>query len=80
MERLREKRDQLSSEASVAKPLDRNAIEAMAKKKEDALKVISKRAPNFSVLPHYFGRCKHARCAESCLSQEYRNRCYLPPE
>ena len=41
MERLREKRDQLSSEASDAKPLDTKAIEAMAKKREDTVKVRS---------------------------------------
>lgn len=39
MERLRERRDQLSSEASDAKPLDTKAIEAMAKKKENTIKV-----------------------------------------
>ena len=39
MERLREKRDQLSSEASDAKPLDTKAIEAMAKKKDETVKV-----------------------------------------
>ena len=32
VEKLHEKRNQLSPEASVAKPLDKNAIEAMAKK------------------------------------------------
>ena len=39
VERLREKRDQLSSEASDAKPLDTKAIEAMAKKRENTVKV-----------------------------------------
>lgn len=42
-ERLRERRDQLSSEASDAKPLDTKAIEAMAKKKESAIKEWRKR-------------------------------------
>ena len=41
MERLRERRDLLSSEATDAKPLDTKAIEAMAKKREDTVKVRS---------------------------------------
>ena len=45
MEGLREEGDQLLSEASVIKRLDKNAVGAMAKKKEDTLKVICRRAP-----------------------------------
>ena len=39
MGRLRERRDQLSSEASDAQPLDTKAIEAMARKKEITINV-----------------------------------------
>ena len=39
MGRLRERRDQLSSEASDAQPLDTKAIEAMAGKKERTIMV-----------------------------------------
>ena len=45
MEGLREEGDQLLSEASVIKRLDKNAVGAMAKKKEVTLKVICRRAP-----------------------------------
>ena len=39
MGRLRERRDQLSSEASDAQPLDTKAVEAMARKKEITINV-----------------------------------------